>query len=665
MEQLFHEMIDEKYYYTGDLGCIYTKESTKFCLWAPTASYVRLKLYKEGTGDNVIDIIPMVSNESGTWGVKVPRDLNLIYYTYEITQEEKVFEVIDPYAKAAGLNGIRGMVIDFDKTNPTGWEEDKRVTLSKPTDAIIYEINIRDMTADDNSGSEHPCTYLGLTKDNTYNKEGHKTGLAHLKELGITHVHILPCYDFNSLDEALFIRREDGEYELDHKELPYNWGYDPLNYNVLEGSYSLNPVHGEVRIQEFKQLVMSLHKKGIGVIMDVVYNHTALSEESIFHKILPNYYYRMKGNEFSDGSACGNEIASERKMVRKYIIDSVKFWAREYHLDGFRFDLMGLMDITTMNEVRRELDTIHKGMLIYGEGWRGGETILEDSIACLKTNVSKLDNIAVFSDDFRDTVKGSVFDYKHCGFVNGGKNMEEALKQVIAGGILSYGRKSEKKRGSTKEDIKKNSLENWSPGPSQVVNYVSAHDDLTLWDKLLVSAPMATKSTRIKMNLLAAAITFTSQGIPFFLSGEELLRSKHELGNTRKVISDSYKSCEEINQVEWLDKTRYYDVVQYYKGLIKLRKTFSLFRLESKEEIQGKLHFYNIKTKGVVVYSLEDENNTLLIILNGRKNGYRCCLPKGKWDVLVDHKKAGTDVLWQVEGKVKVSSISCMVLKRV
>ena len=510
---------EEAFTYEGnDLGAIWSKDKTAFRLWAPTASDVVLNLYSEGSGDNNIENIAMTKDVKGTWVTEKPGDLDGVYYTYSVTVDGVTKEAVDPYARAAGVNGKRGMVIDLDSTDPDGFLQDEKPALVSPTDSIIYELHIRDFSIDKSSGMQNKGKYIAFTETGTKSSTGEKTGMDYLVDLGITHVHLLPSFDYASVDES---KPEDNQF---------NWGYDPENYNVPEGSYSTDPEHGEVRINEYKQMVQSLHKNGIRVIMDVVYNHTSSSVDSNLNKVVPNYYYRMnEDGTFSNASACGNETASERAMVRKYIVDSVVYWAKEYHVDGFRFDLMGIHDIQTMNEVRKALNEVDPTIVIYGEGWTAGGSPLPDEEKALKANVSSLDAyIGAFSDDIRDGIKGSVFEDMDQGFVNGKTGMEETIK---------FGVVASTENSQIDYDLVNYSDTWWAKEPTQTINYASAHDNNTLWDKLAISNETDSEEDRIKMNLLSGAIVLTSQGIPFFQAGEEFLRSKPSDDGTSLLIT--------------------------------------------------------------------------------------------------------------------------------
>jgi pullulanase len=637
---------EDAFYYDGnDLGSVYTKEATRFRVWAPTASDVKLNLYKEGLGDSIIKSVVMTKDVKGTWVHTENSDLSGSYYTYSVTVNGVTKEATDPYAKTTGANGKRGMVLDLSATNPSGWDSVSKPTVVNATDAVIYELHVRDISSDSSSGIKNTGKYLGLTEKGTVNSVGLPTGLDHLLDLGITHLHLLPSFDYASVDET----------KLDENQ--FNWGYDPENYNVPEGSYSTNPYHGEVRVNEFKQMVKALHENKISVVMDVVYNHTSATADSNFNKIVPDYYYRKDGEVFSNGSGCGNETASERAMVRKYIVDSVVYWATEYKIDGFRFDLMALHDIDTMNAVRKALDKIDPSIIIYGEGWTGGNTTLPEHQRALKANASKLNGIAVFSDDIRDGIKGSVFVDPEKGFIGGKEGMEDTIRFGIVGSTMHSGIDYSKVNYSN---------EPWANAPVQTVNYASAHDNLSLWDKLAFSNYEDSVEDRIKMNKLSSAIVLTSQGIPFFQAGEEILRSK--VKEDRTYDHNSYKSPDSVNSIKWDTKSANIDVYNYYKGLIAFRKAHPALRMTTTEEVQNNLRFVEDVEANVVAYEIKNSPNgesaeSIFVIHNSNKHDVTIDLPNGIWNVYVNGEKAGIEILSTItDGKAKVSPISTLVL---
>ena len=647
---------NEKYNYDGKLGVIYSKKSSEFKLWAPLAEQVELVLY--GKDYNALEsnktIIKMNKENRGVWRARINEDLSGEYYNYLVRNNGKTYESVDPYAKAVSINGEKSMVIDMESTNPKGWSNDKKPILNDVTDSIIYEAHIRDLTKDEASGviTELRGKYIGAVLENSKIKgTSITTGLDHLKELGITHIHLLPVFDYGSIDER---------YDSPDN---YNWGYDPQNYNVPEGSYSTNPYEGAVRISEFKEMVYRFHQAGIRVVMDMVYNHT-YNLESPLNLTVPGYYYRKdKYGCYSNGSGCGNETASERYMFRKYMIDSVLYWAKEYHIDGFRFDLMGLHDLETMRIIRNELNKVDKSIIMYGEGWTCYDTPLNINESAVKNNICKFDDlqIAAFSDDARDSIKGSVFLKESLGFVNGGDNYEESIKYTIC--------------ASTKHDeidlskvvYSKSFLAN---EPYQTITYDSAHDNNTLFDKLRMSCKDENEEELLKMNKLAAAIVLTSQGISFLHEGEEFARVKENLQG--EIIENSYNSSDYTNELKWLRKQRYIDLFNYYKGLIKLRKEYKAFRMNSNKEIQNNISFMakgnEFKDNHIVGYiiNIEDYNDSyskIAVIFNANKYNVEVDLDEGKWNVLVDGEKADSEVQYKIEDSiVNVSARSALIL---
>ncbi|MDR0913602.1 MAG: type I pullulanase [Oscillospiraceae bacterium] len=548
----FADTLDKTTYTKADLGATYSKKSTTFKVWSPTAKLIKLRLYTTGSdaekGAKIISEHNMgFDDTTGVWFVTLKGDYKNKYYTYMVYSDTEVKETVDIYAKAVGVNGNRGMVVDLATTNPEGWAEDKNVLAQKPGDAIIWEVQIKDFSYSPTSGvsDKNRGKYLAFTESGTTidGIEGNpSTCVDYLKKLGVTHVQINPFYDFASIDES-------------GSDAQYNWGYDPKNYNTPDGSFSSNPYDGNVRINECKQMIQALHNAGIGVIMDVVYNHTYDNKNSWFNRTVPDYYYRIKSDgKWSDGSACGNDTASERAMFRKFMIDSVTFWAKEYHIDGFRFDLMGLHDVDTMNQIRAALDKFENGdkILMYGEAWRLDTHPDPDTVLATQGNMSKLSNrIAAFNDGIRDAIKGSTFDLLGQGFIQG--NNERYKLQTGIPGQLS------------------NKLGGWAKDESQTITYNSCHDNNTLYDKLVMSVlgndgDFKERNEQLtQMNKLAGAIILTSRGAPFMLAGEEFCR-------TKEGDSNSYASSPTVNEINWENINTYSDVYEYYRGLIKLRK---------------------------------------------------------------------------------------------
>lgn len=631
--------------YTGnDLGAVYSPKMTRFKVWAPEAESVKLNLYKQGEGDNLIEQHIMKKSANGTYVFEKQGDCNGIYYTYTVVNHGKEQEAVDPYTKAAGVNGQRGMVINLAKTNPQGFELDGYRNPEHITDAIVYEGSVRDFTMDESSGVFHNGKFLGLTEANTTNHFGEATALDYISGLGVTHVQILPAFDFETVDEK-------------NQKAQYNWGYDPDNYNVPEGSYAVSPYDGAVRIQEMKQMVLALHSRGIGVIMDVVFNHTYRRDDSNLQKIVPGYYYRSDETGYTNGSGCGNEVASDRPMVQKLIVDSLIYWAKEYHIDGFRFDLMGVLDIDTMNVIAERLKEIRPDIYLYGEGWNGGPSSLAEEKRAFKASAKKMPGIGMFNDDIRDTIKGSVFYDDHLGFVNGGTHLENALRYGITGAVAhpqvdydAYGSKP------------------WAKEPGQSINYVSCHDNYTLWDKLSVSCPEASEEKKKAMNRLCAAIVFTSQGVPFIQAGEEFLRSK-PLPEKKGFAENSYNMPDEVNSIKWDNIHEYPDMIAYYKGLMELRKAHPVFRMQSEAEMTQNLCFLSDTQENVVAYLLkgkgaDDTPENILVIFNGNDEEILYNLPEGKWKILVDDKTAGADGKKIISEKADVEPLSALVLEK-
>jgi len=631
--------------YTGnDLGAVYSPKMTRFKVWAPEAESVKLNLYKQGEGDNLIDQHIMKKSANGTYVFEKQGDCNGIYYTYTVVNHGEEQEAVDPYTKAAGVNGQRGMVINLAKTNPQGFEMDGYRNPEHITDAIIYEGSVRDFTMDESSGVFHNGKFLGLTEANTTNHFGEATALDYISGLGVTHVQILPAFDFETVDEK-------------NQKAQYNWGYDPDNYNVPEGSYAVSPYDGAVRIQEMKQMVLALHSRGIGVIMDVVFNHTYRRDDSNLQKIVPGYYYRSDETGYTNGSGCGNEVASDRPMVQKLIVDSLIYWAKEYHIDGFRFDLMGVLDIDTMNVIAERLKEIRPDIYLYGEGWNGGPSSLAEEKRAFKASAKKMPGIGMFNDDIRDTIKGSVFYDDYLGFVNGGAHLENALRYGITGAVAhpqvdydAYGSKP------------------WAKEPGQSINYVSCHDNYTLWDKLSVSCPEASEEKKKAMNRLCVAIVFTSQGVPFIQAGEEFLRSK-PLPEKKGFAENSYNMPDAVNSIKWDNIHEYPDMIAYYKGLMALRKAHPVFRMQSEAEMTQNLCFLSDTPENVVAYLLkgkgaDDTPENILVIFNGNDEEILYNLPEGKWKILVDDKTAGADGKKNISEKTDVEPLSALVLEK-
>lgn len=633
-------------YEGNDMELVYAPHQSAFTLWAPTAREVRLNLYETGQGGNPVKQLTMKKSENGTWRTTVGEDLKGFFYTFQIrTPSGWLDETPGIWAKAVGINGNRAAIIDWAATDPEGWAEDKAPALARFTDIIIYEMHHRDFSVAPNSGITHKGKFLALTEEGTVGPEGAATGIDHLKELGVTHVHLLPSFDFASVDES---RPEDNRY---------NWGYDPKNYNVPEGSYASRPEDPAARIREFKQMVQSLHRAGIRVIMDVVYNHTFVADGSNFELTAPGYFYRHNPDgTYSDASGCGNETASEREMVRRYIVESVKFWANEYHVDGFRFDLMGIHDLETMNRVKTELAAIDPSIFVYGEGWAAGDSPLAVERRAVKVNAPALKEVAVFSDDLRDALKGSVFEAKEAGFASGVvEGNTESVKFGIVGAV---------RHPQIDYDQVLYCKAPYANQPTQVINYVSCHDDLCLVDKLRLSAPHDMRPDEwVKFDKLAQTIVFTSQGVPFMRAGEELLHSK-------KGVKNSFESPDSINQIDWSLKAKHREVFDYYRGLIALRKAHPAFRIPTAEGVREALRFLETGDRGVVAYTLSEHANgdawkEIVVVFNGNRKAASVDLPKGPWNIALRDGKIRPEGMGTLPGgRTRVDASSALILYR-
>jgi len=629
---------EDAYTYTGnDLGAVWTADKTTFRVWAPTATDVKVNLYGSGTAgeDDMVGQLQMTPDTNGTWVVENAGDMNGVYYTYLVTVNGNTVEACDPYARATGVNGDRAMVIDLDSTDPEGWENDTDPHAGQHiNDAVIYELHIRDLSIDESSGITNKGKYLGVIETGTTNGNGISTGLDHIKDLGVTHVHLLPMYDYSSVDET----------KLDTPQ--FNWGYDPKNYNVPEGSYSTDPFSGEVRVKEAKQMVKGLHDNGLSVVMDVVYNHVSSAQNFCFNQIVPLYFSRVNENgSFSSGSGCGNDTASERSMVKKYIVDSVLYWVEEYHIDGFRFDLVGLIDTETINEIIETVHAEHPNVIFYGEGWTMSTEMTKDGYT-LATQLNSLatPEFSFFDDSIRDALKGSVFNNNEKGYVSGVIANAGKVKQGFLGASA------------------------WCKSPSQTINYASCHDNMSLFDRLTQSNPGASQEDLIRMNNLAAAIYMTAQGTPFFQAGEEMLRSK-PLGDGT-FDHNSYSSPDSVNSLKWdnLNDQTYQDVYNYYKGLIAFRKAHPALRMTTATEVSEHITAINGLENGVLAFHIvagaNGEEQDLFVIFNPGNQTANVELPDGEWTIYINGKNAGTDSLGTTQGTAAAEAISAMVLVR-
>lgn len=605
----------------------YSPKQTTFKLFAPYGGTafpkVQLYLYKNANSAKPYKTIKMPYPKNATgevWSATVKGDLKGCFYTFRVNNLRKKYleETPGVFAKAVSINGKRGAIIDLKDTNPEGWENDKRPIVKSPADLVIYEMHHRDFSIDASSGLRFKGKFLALTEPKA---------IKHLKELGVNAIHILPSYDFGSIDET---RLQDNKY---------NWGYDPVNYNVPEGSYSTNPSDPTCRIKEFKQMVQALHNAGIGVILDVVYNHTYDIEHSNFQKTYPDYYYRKTNKgEYSNGSGCGNETASNQPMMRRFMIESVKYWINEYHIDGFRFDLMGVHDIETMNIIREEVNKIDPTIFIYGEGWSAGECAYPQEKLAVKANTKQLNGIAAFSDDMRDALRGPFSDDTKGAFLASITGEEESLKFGIVGAI-----------DHPQVDMKKvnYSKASWANEPTQQISYVSCHDDMCLVDRLKTELPGISTDELTRLDLLAQTAVFTSQGVPFMLSGEEMLRDK-------KGVHNSFESTDDVNHLDWNNLNRYPHVFQYYKNLIQLRKNHPAFRLGKAELVRKHLQFLPSEPC-LVGFMLKnhaggDTWKDIIVVFNGNREEKKVNIPDGKYTIVCQDGKIEERGLGEIVG---------------
>lgn len=625
-------LFEEQFTYNGtDLGARWSPEKTVFRVWAPTAQSVTLRLYASGEPEqeDLLEQIPMTKDVQGTWVAEKCGDQQGVYYTYFVCVDGIWQEACDPYARTTGVNGCRAMVLDLNATNPAGWEHDTDPNGGKPfTDAVIWELHVRDLSMHPSSGIHNKGTYLGLTETGTTTPDGIPTGLDHMKALGITHLHILPFYDYGSVDEA-------------HPEVPqFNWGYDPVNFNVPEGSYSSDPHHGEVRIREVKQMIHTLHQNGISVVMDVVYNHVYDAKSFCFNRIVPDYFSRTNADgTYSDGSCCGNDTASERSMVRKYIVDSVKYWADEYHIDGFRFDLVGLIDTETIREVMDCVHADHPGVVFYGEGWDMPTVLTKPNVTMtIQKNAGEVPGFAFFSDTVRDLLRGSVFFDTRPGFLAGASASKEELEHCYQG------------------------MPEWCPTPLQSVNYVSCHDNHTLFDRLALTMPDGKDAEWARRNRLAAAFIFTAQGIPFLQAGEEMLRSKRLPDGTRD--HNSYRSPDSVNAIAWdnLNLPEYRNTLAYYQGLIAFRKAHPVLRLTDPAAVKQAVVAVSTGNSHCVAFEIQGLGEHLFCVFNADNRVVTLPLPNGNWTLCVDDTRAGVDGTAYPHSTISVPAGSAMIL---
>ena len=605
--------------------CVYLGDRTEFAVWAPTAESAQLRLYRSASDEAAFKIVNMkLSKKEGLWKATVNEDMKGVFYTFQIQQNGQWLpETAGISAKAVGVNGWRGAVVDWTETNPEGWAEDKSPEI-KPSDIIVYEMHHRDFSIHQTSGVTNKGKYLALTEEGTKNPDGLATGIDHLKEIGVTYVQLLPSTDFITVDET----------NLDTPQ--YNWGYDPFNYNAVEGSYSTDPYNPVTRIKEFKQMIQALHKAGFRVILDVVYNHTTDASKTGFERTMPGYFYRMRPDgTYFDGSGCGNETASEQEMFRKYMIESLEWWMKEYHIDGFRFDLMAIHDIETMNIISERLHAIDPDVVIYGEGWAAQSPAYPAEQIALKVNTHMLDKVGAFSDNIRDAVRGPL-GCENAGFMDGVAGNKENIEFGIAGGV----------------EHPQVSVERWTNNPLQHVSYVSCHDDHCLRDRL-EEATKASEKERLAMVKLAQTAVYTSQGIPFIFTGEELYRHK-------QGVKNSYCSPDSINAIDWTYKTKYKDLVDYYAELAAIRHAHPGFCLGDAALVREKLEFIEVDDPCVVAFRINglegiDSAKSLTVLLNGSKKPVAVNIPEGQYVVLAQNGQADADGLSAYTGNAIIA----------
>lgn len=615
----------------------YSPAATQFSLWAPSAIEAEIRIYTSYDSPEPEQIVPLDPDLQGSWYQTIQGDLKGKFYTFRVNIDD-VWQKETPgiFARSVGVNGDRAAIIDFQETNPEGWNDDIRPAMKNPADIVLYEMHHRDFSIHASSGIQHKGKFIALTETGTTTSDGQKTGIDHLKELGITHVHILPSFDFASVDET----------KLDQNA--YNWGYDPKNYNVPDGSYATDPYNPVTRIKEFKEMVQALHKAGIRVVLDVVYNHTFSAADSPFERTVPGYFFRMYENgEFCNGSACGNETASNHRMMHKYMVESVCYWAKEYHIDGFRFDLMAIHDIETMNAIREALNAIDPTILTYGEGWAVGKLGYDDNKLAYKKYTFRMPGIAAFSDNLRDGLRGPFSDHHKGAFLVGLPGHEEEVKFGIAGGVLH-------------KQVKANDF--WAAEPTQHISYVSCHDDHCLRDRLVNTLGNDTsEETVLKLDKLAQTAVLTSQGVPFIFCGEELFRTKQGVGN-------SYKSPDAINAIPWTNKTKYHDLFQYYKELIAIRRAHPAFYLGTAEKVRKHLDFLPVEGDNLVAFQLKDIQGIdpaqrIIVVLNSNKTSRKVQIPDDTYQIVVKNGKADRNGLGTHAGpNLEVEAQSAVIL---
>ena len=612
--------------------CVYLGDKTEFSVWSPDSEAAQLRLYNSASDEAAFKTVDMKLSKGGLWKAVVKEDVKGAFYTFSVKRNgEWLPETAGISAKAVGVNGWRGAVVDWTETDPEGWAEDKSPEID-PSDIIVYEMHHRDFSIHETSGVQNKGKYLALTEEGTKNPDGLATGIDHLKEIGVTYIQLLPSTDYITVDES---RLETPQY---------NWGYDPFNYNAVEGSYSTDPFNPVTRIKEFKQMVQALHAAGFRVILDVVYNHTTDASKAGFERTMPGYFYRMRPDgTYFDGSGCGNETASEREMFRKYMIESLEWWMKEYHIDGFRFDLMAIHDIETMNIISERLHAIDPAVVIYGEGWAAQAPALPAEEIALKANTYMLDKVGAFSDNIRDAVRGPL-GCENAGFMDGVAGNKANVEFGIAGGV----------------EHPQVTVERWTNNPLQHVSYVSCHDDHCLRDRL-EEATKATEAERLAMVKLAQTAVYTSQGIPFIFTGEELYRHK-------QGVKNSYCSPDSINAIDWTYKTKYKDLVDYYAALAAIRHAHPGFCLGDAELVREKLQFIEVDDPCVVAFRISglegiDSAKSLTVLLNGSKKNMKVEIPQGNYVVLAQLGKADADGIGAYNGsQISAGATSATIL---
>ena len=649
----------------------YSPTATRLSLWSPVAEEARVNLYDTDLGGETIEVVPMQRGNDGTWNARLNGDRKGIFYTFQVKTKGKWLEETPGiFAKTVGTNGQRAMIMNIRDTNPEGWDNDKSPEMNGITDVVLYEMHHRDFSVHASSGIKNKGKFLALTENGTKNPDGYSTGIDHLRELGVTHVHLLPSYDYGSIDERTGKSIGGGGRD---QITYYNWGYDPVNYNCPEGSYSTNPADPAARIKEFKEMVMAMHKAGLRVVMDVVYNHVFDLAQSNFQRIVPDYFFRWQSDskaddmsaqakEPSNGSGCGNETASEMPMMRKYMIESVIYWMKEYHVDGFRFDLMGIHDIETMNAIREAAQAVDPNVVIYGEGWAASAPAYPAEKLAMKANTSQLGGIAAFGDELRDGLRGSWSNNEEGAFLVGNPGNEESVKFGIVGAIQHPG-----------VDYSKVNYSNapWASQPTQMISYVSCHDDMCVADRLKVTLRTKNKKKRLTeaqlmqqqtaLMKLAETVTLTSQGVPFIWCGDEIMRD-------RKGVHNCYASPDSINAIDWNGKTENIDLYNYIKGVISIRKAHPAFRMGCAEKVRENLAFIPVKQKNVVAFTLKgsavgDSWSDIVVLFNSNLRPVSIPVEQGQYTIVVENGKVNPEGLRTVRLKtIKVAPQSATIM---